>query len=80
LGGNGDGRLAECAVCRVRVGRAWRCAPNTNYRIFEAGARGLVILLAAIVLWQFVQGAQTAFAMLPKHGGIHLQYNAPDSE
>ena len=58
----------------------WRCAPNTNHRIFEASARGLVILLAAIVLWQFVQGAQTAFAMLPKHGGNHLQCNAPDSE
>jgi len=58
----------------------WRCAPNTNYRICEAGARGLVILLAAIVLWQFVQGAQVTFEMLPKHGVNHLQCNAPDSQ
>jgi len=58
----------------------WRCAPNTDYRVCEAGARGLVILLTAILLWQFVQGAQTVFDLLPTYGGEnHLQCNAPDS-
>ena len=57
----------------------WRCAPNTNYRVFEAGTRGLVILLAAIVLGELVQGAEMASRMMQVQRVNHLNCAAPTS-